>query len=147
VSCSAGAQPAVLELDLDADHNGGNLNVTGDVSTLAPLVGLTRLDLYQTKAVGDVKGLATLVELTELWLGDTLVGGDVAGLAPLVKLRKLGLGITRVAGDVAGLAPLVKLDYLFFDGTKTVTGCGAFCGAGGSFHTHCTSSFDCVCSC
>jgi hypothetical protein len=141
VTCSGTLQPAVTRLVL------GKTGAAGNITALAPLVGLTYLNLYNTVVGGDVAALAPLVGLTYLNLYNTAVGGDVAALAPLVGLTWLSLSDTAVGGDVAGLALLVGLTYLSLQSTG-VTGCAAFCAPGGPFHTRCDPlSGGCTCTC
>jgi hypothetical protein len=123
VNCSGGAAPTVTGLDL-SDYS--KVDMAGDIGALAPLVQLTWLRLFDTKVTGDVKGLA-----------------------PLVQLTVLDLTLTKVTGQAAALAPLVRLTRLWLEGTA-VAGCGAFCAAGGPFHTFCdptNGSSNCGCYC
>jgi hypothetical protein len=57
--------------------------------------------------------------------------------------------LLKVVGEAGALAPLVNLSALWLDGTA-VAGCGAFCAAGGPFHTRCDPTrgvFWCDCLC
>jgi internalin A len=78
-----------------------------DVSFLASLTKLEKLDLSQNEKLADIAPLAKLTRLTELQLGYTAVS-DLGPLSSLKALRKL----TLFHGRVADLSPLAKLSKL-----------------------------------
>ncbi len=87
----------------------------GDVTPLAGLTSLQSLDLNSTQ-VGDVTPLAGLTSLQSLDLNYTQVG-DVTPLAGLTSLQSLDLNSTQV-GDVTPLAGLTSLQYLYLNSTQ-----------------------------
>ena len=137
MSCAVGALPAVTRLDgkyagitanitvlgqlrhllylgLSGDNDPGRSSghprvIVGDIEALAPLLGLSYLDLGITNVTGNVMALASLLQLAYLNLIGAKVGGGVRGLASLVHLSHLNLAFTEVTGDPASLASLVRL--------------------------------------
>ena len=89
-------------------------NPISDVSPLANLTQLTRLELESTD-VSDVSPLANLTQLTSLGLGGTAVS-DVSPLANLTQLTEMNLNSTDVS-DVSPLANLTQLTRLDLSAT------------------------------
>ena len=91
--------------------------VSGEIKSIANLVHLTKLYLYETNVDGDIADIGGLVNLTELYLDDTHVTGDIKGVAGLVQLNDLRLNNTKVFGDIASIGTLTRLTELRLSGT------------------------------
>jgi Leucine-rich repeat (LRR) protein len=83
-------------------------NVT-DISAVAELKGLRKLDATGCMGITDVKPLSGLTELVEVSLQRTAVK-DIAPLANLAKLEALDLGATKI--DLAQLKSFKRLKRL-----------------------------------
>ena len=97
-----------------------NLAYNGHISDLTPLAtltGLTSLDL-RNNSISDLTPLAGLTKLTGLYLEFNQIS-DITPLASLSKLTKLSLSDNQIS-DITPLAPLTNLDTLYAQG-QTIT--------------------------
>jgi hypothetical protein len=85
------------------------LGISSDLSPLAQITGLKKLDL-EANEITDITPLATLSGLTDLCLSHNLIS-ELGPLAALTNLTNLHLGSNR-AGDVSPLAGLADLQSL-----------------------------------
>jgi hypothetical protein len=107
---------------------GENTGVTSDLSTIAHLTQMLRLDLreHQTGIVGDIASLANMTGMLKLYIAGCGVHGDIASLAGMTNMTYLDLHQNPynggVVGDLADISGLTKLTYLSFGGSVGVTG-------------------------
>lgn len=90
-----------------------SLNQVADLSPLAKLTKMDRLDLGHTRAT-DLRPLSGMEALTELQLDDTPVS-DLKPLAELKKLERLSVQRTSVK-DLTPLKGLTSLKFLYVSG-------------------------------
>eukprot|EP01043_Picozoa_sp_COSAG02_P063454 COSAG02_NODE_9004_length_2363_cov_6.127539_1_plen_738_part_01 len=95
--------------------------VTGDLSSLAAMTGMTWLKLGDTAVTGDLRSLAAMTGMTTLSLDRTAVTGDLSSLAAMTGMTQLGLPGTAVTGDLSSLAAMTSMTVLRLVGTA-VTG-------------------------
>ena len=86
-----------------------NSNSVSDISALAGLTSLTRLDL-ERNSVSDISALAGLTNLTGLVLSVNSIS-DISALASLTILQSLDLGGNSIS-DISALAGLINLTGL-----------------------------------
>ena len=96
--------------------------VSGDISALKNLTGLTVLELGNTQVSGDISALKNLTGLTILGLSNTQVSGDISALKNLTGLTTLGLSNTQVSGDISALKNLTGLTTLGLSGLNEISG-------------------------
>jgi hypothetical protein len=87
--------------------------IKGNITDLAVLQKLTRLDLFMSKdVVGDVSTLGGLADLQFLDLFGTAVAGSFDALSSLASLGLLRMPRTAVVGSVASLENLTQLTWI-----------------------------------
>ena len=96
--------------------------VSGDISALKNLTGLSTLDLSNTQVSGDISALKNLAGLSTLDLSNTQVSGDISALKNLAGLTTLGLSNTQVSGDISALKNLAGLTTLGLGGLNEISG-------------------------
>lgn len=109
----------VAHLPLEHLHVGARRSAVQDLSPLAGLRSLTRLDLDGSQ-VSDLRPLSGLEQLEALWLQSVKTLESVAGLEGCVGLVDLNLNLTKVE-DLSPLSGLLGLTGLQLRGTRVQT--------------------------
>ena len=85
------------------------VKVSGDISALSNLTGLTQVDLSNSQVSGDIAALGKLSKVAQVDLTNTQVSGDIAALKNLTLLLNVRLALTHVSGDISALSNLTGL--------------------------------------
>lgn len=95
--------------------------VTGDVVSFKKLTKLTYLDIQNTNGLsGDISAFAGLTELT--FLGSYFITGNIENLKSLSKLKKISLYYcSNLTGDLAKLPASVNSFSLLYSALNTLT--------------------------
>lgn len=89
------------------------VKVSGDISALSNLTGLTQVDLSNSQVSGDIAALGKLSKVTWINLPNTQVGGDIAALKNMKELHEINFnGAQQVSGDIAVLPENILRVYL-----------------------------------
>jgi len=99
----------------------GQTSLTGDVSSLSGLTGLTYALIAATGVTGDLGALNTLTSCETFHLYGSAMTGDIADLASMTQVTSLRVETTSASGNIGALKTLTSLTILRASGTS-ITG-------------------------